>query len=64
MVEDLRAAGHSLKDIWGYTLRQMDAFIKLAKGREKDRLFDLASVTRMAYHADDDGWKDFTKSMS
>jgi hypothetical protein len=32
-IETLIAWGHSPRDVWGYTLRQMDAFMQLGQAR-------------------------------
>ena len=54
-IETLIAWGHSPRDVWGYTLRQMDAFIQLGNARRKlEMAQDLALNSLAARGKEDD----------
>lgn len=59
----LVSSGHSLQSVWGYTIGQIFAFVKLAYKERGDYLSNLSSAVRMAYHAESKDFKEFLASL-
>jgi hypothetical protein len=54
-IETLIAWGHSPRDVWGYTLRQMAAFIELGQARRRlEQAQDLSLATLAARGKEED----------
>lgn len=56
----LLARNHQLRDIWGYTLRQLNGFIALASKEDGTSYKSMVWGQRIAYHVEG---KEFSKLM-
>jgi hypothetical protein len=59
-VSYLLGRGHRLQDVWGYTLRQIDALVSLGHKEETRQQVSMVWGNRIAYHADG---KDYSRIM-
>ena len=51
------ASGHSPRDVWGYTFRQMAAFIALGESRRKLEQANTLSLSTLAARGKEDDLK-------
>jgi hypothetical protein len=51
-VESLIAAGHSPGDVWGYTPRQLKAWLQLAARRRRHEMAEAITVAAMGARGD------------
>lgn len=58
-VEFLVSNGHPPTQVLHYTLKQFRAYLTLAWTRVTSETYTVALVTRMAYHAGEDDFKEF-----
>ena len=62
-VSYLITRGHSLKEVLGYSFRQMNAFIELANKEERKAQSAIVWCARVAYHADGKEYSNIIKEL-
>lgn len=62
-VEYLIASGHRADDVWGYTIRQAIAYVKLASLREGKEKADYLSIMTLASRGEPRDIKDRHKEL-
>lgn len=63
MVEYLIHEGHHLSTLLGLSVKQLDAFARLAADRRRDQVAQDAGIMRVAYHADQKMYKKFLEEL-
>ena len=58
------AAGHGVKDIPSYTVKQMQKFLELFRVRNKLLMCESSISMRAAYHADSKEYRQFLETAS
>lgn len=59
----LVSAGHPLKEVLGYSLKQISGFVQLVMGRRKLELASMVSGVRAAHHSDKEGFTNYMRSL-
>ena len=63
LIEYLIHQGHTLDSLLGMSVKQLDAFAKLAADRTKDKLVQDTGSLRVAYHADKKQYMQFLEEL-
>lgn len=63
-IETLIAWGHSPRDVWGYTLRQMSAYIELGTMRRRQEYAHLLSINTLAARGEQKALTDAHKELT